>query len=87
MLFKNKFTIRKFGEVEHPFVLSNYMNILEFSLPGLCQLVGKLLVYLLRNRRKAKKEALVDDNLLEELHALKRIEEINETIEKKLFEN
>ena len=63
------------------------MNILEFSIPGLCQLVGKLLVYLLRNRRRAKTEALVDDNLLEELHALRRIEEINDTIQKKLFEN
>jgi serine/threonine-protein phosphatase 2B catalytic subunit len=51
----NKLSIQKFNEVPHPFVLANYMDCLEFSMPGVCQLVGKILIYLLRSKRKSRK--------------------------------
>lgn len=43
-------------------------------MPGVCQLVGKILIYMLRNKRKSKRiSTLIDDKLLDELNALQRI--------------
>lgn len=40
-------------------------------MPGVCQLVGKIFIYLLRTKRNSK--MIVDDKLIEELDALQRI--------------
>lgn len=56
MIRDNKLSIQKFIEVPHPFVLSNYMDCLELSMPAVCQLVGKMFIELLKKRRSSKKD-------------------------------
>ena len=64
------------------------MDGFEFTIPGVCQLVGKILVYMLRNKRKSRRiSSLIDDKILDELDAIQRIEFINKIFEQRLLEN
>jgi hypothetical protein len=50
------------------------MDGFEFTMPGVCQLVGKILMYMLRNNRKSRRiSSLIDDKILEEINAIQRI--------------
>lgn len=71
---KNKVSIHRFSEVAHPLVLSNYMNGLEFTIPGICQMAGKIFLHLLKSKGKSRKSSIIDDKILDELNALQRIE-------------
>lgn len=60
----------------HPYVPSNYMNGFEYTIPGMCQLVGKLFLHMLKNKHRSRKSSMINDKIFEELNALKRIEVI-----------
>jgi serine/threonine-protein phosphatase 2B catalytic subunit len=47
---------KSFKNSEHPFVLNNYMNVFELSLPVLSAAVGKIFTYILKKRRGMKTE-------------------------------
>lgn len=52
------------------------MNGFEYTIPGMCQLVGKLFLHMLKNKHRSRKSSMINDKIFEELNALKRIEVI-----------
>lgn len=46
--------IKTFKWVEHPIVLANYMNVIEWSLPFVANSVGKMFVSIMKNRSRKK---------------------------------
>jgi serine/threonine-protein phosphatase 2B catalytic subunit len=61
---QEKLNIFTFAEVEHPLVLPNYMNIIEWSMPFLVQEVTKVFKHLLKLER-TKEKRIKSDKILQ----------------------
>ena len=57
---KDDVKIRNFKWVDHPLVLANYMNVIEWSLPFVASSVGKMFISILKNRSRKKGTVILE---------------------------
>ena len=79
-LFKNKnISIQTYKEVQHPFVLSNYLNAFQLSFPLIASGVTKIFAYILKMKR-SKKGKQNAQNKMELIKTLQEVENIQEIL-------